>query len=129
MNFIKSFDKFCVYGYFDIVKWYGDYENKDLDKEEYWDLIDEILKLFIFKGKGIEVNIFGFRYGFGMLYLEYKILKWFYELGGEIIMFGLDVYFIEYIVYMFDYIVDMLKSIGFKYLIKFENFKLIFVKI
>ncbi|ADL42182.1 histidinol phosphate phosphatase HisJ family [Caldicellulosiruptor obsidiansis OB47] len=129
LNLIKSFDKFCVYGHLDIVKRYGDYENKDLDKEEYWDLIDEILKLLILKGKGIEVNTSGFRYGLGMPHPEYKIIKRFYELGGEIITLGSDAHSTEYIAYMFSYTVDMLKSIGFKYLTKFENLEPIFVKI
>ncbi|WP_039764322.1 MULTISPECIES: histidinol-phosphatase HisJ family protein [unclassified Caldicellulosiruptor] len=129
LNLIKMFDKFCVYGHLDIVKRYGNYENKELDRKEYWDLIDEILKLLTQKGKGIEVNTSGYRYGLQTPHPEPKILKRYYELGGEIVTIGSDAHSPNFIAYMFKPTIELLKEIGFKYLAKFENLEPVFIKI
>lgn len=129
LNFIKTFDTFCVYGHLDIVKRYGNYENKNLDEKLYWDLIDEILKLLIQKEKGIEVNTSGYRYGLELTHPDPDILKRYYELGGEILTIGSDAHSTEYIAHMFKPTLEMLKSIGFRYLTRFENLKPLFVKI
>lgn len=121
LNLIKSFDKFCVYGHLDIVKRYGNYQNTELNKTEYWDIIDEILKLIIQKGKGIEVNTSGYRYHLNMPHPEFKILKRYHDLGGKIITIGSDAHRPEHIAYMFDKTIDSLKEIGFEYIAKFEN--------
>lgn len=110
---IQSFDAFDVYGHIDYVVRYGPNKNADYSYEAYRDVIDEILKLLIQKGKGIELNTAGFKYGLGHPNPTEDILKRYRELGGEIITIGSDGHSPEHIAYDFDKVPDILRSCGF----------------
>ena len=62
---IRAFDDFDVYGHIDYVVRYGPTRNENYTYARYSDVIDEILRLLIEKGKGIEINTGGFKYGLG----------------------------------------------------------------
>ena len=62
---IATFDGFDVYGHIDYVVRYGPNKNANYSYQKYADIIDEILKALIIKGKGIEINTGGFKYGLG----------------------------------------------------------------
>ena len=62
---IAAFDGFDVYGHIDYVVRYGPNKNANYSYQKYADIIDEILKALIIKGKGIEINTGGFKYGLG----------------------------------------------------------------
>ena len=96
----------------------------------YGELIDEILKLIIGKGKGLEINTSSFRYGMGDLTTpSAAILKRYQKLGGEIVTFGSDAHFPKDIAFMYDWAVDFLCETGFKYLTVFEQRRPAFVKL
>ena len=110
----KNFD-FDVYGHLDYVVRYGPHKNLYYSYREYSDVIDEILKKIIEKGKGIEVNTGGFKAGLGHPNPTEDILLRYRELGGEIITTGADAHTPEYVAYEFDKIKEILKNTGFKY--------------
>ena len=64
--------------------------NNIIDDKIFSDEIDEILKMAIYDGKGIEINTSSFRYKLPDLTPSSYILKRYKELGGEIITTGSD---------------------------------------
>ena len=120
-------DCYNVYGHIDYVNRKAPYEDKTLLYEDYKEIIDEILKVIIVKGKGIEVNTSGFRYGINRPYPQFEILKRFKELGGEIITVGSDAHRAEDIAANFDDAYAMIKAVGFKAIASFRNKKPTFI--
>ena len=126
---IRAFDEFDVYGHIDYVVRYGPNKNRNYTYRKYSDIIDESLKLLISRGKGIEVNTGGFRYGLGHPNPTEDILKRYRELGGEIITVGADAPAPEDIAFDFEKIPDILKTCGFRYYTIFRNRRPEFIKL
>lgn len=126
---------FDIYGHIDyIIRYIPKHMKEDLLQHEYSyesfaDLIDEILITIISKGKGIEINTSGFKYGLGRPHPEQTILNRYYELGGEIITVGSDAHISEHIAYDFSKAEAILKEIGFNYYTVFAERKPTFVKL
>lgn len=120
---ILSFDDFDVYGHIDYVVRYGPNKNKYYSYEKFADIIDEVLKSLIHKGKGIEINTSGFKYGVGHPHPTEDIIKRYRELGGEIITVGSDGHKPEHIAYAFDKVPEILKVAGFRYYTVFQERK------
>lgn len=114
-------DCYNVYGHLDYVNRYAPYEDKSIDYDDYREIIDEILKVLVDKGKGLDVNTSGYRYGIGRPYPQLKILKRFKELGGEIITVGSDAHSPEYIADHFEDAYEIIKYAGFKAIASFRN--------
>lgn len=112
---------FDVYGHIDYVVRYGPNKNKFYSYDKYSDVIDEILRSIIDKGRGIELNTAGFKYGLGHPNPTEEILKRYHSLGGEIITVGADAHKPGHVAYDFDKVPDILKDAGFKYYTVFEN--------
>lgn len=87
---------------------------------EFGDLIDEILKKIISKGKAIELNTSSKTAGSITLPNE-EILKRYFELGGEFITFGSDAHNTNRLAENYEKAKELAKSIGFKYFCYFEN--------
>ena len=124
---INSGVDFDVYGHIDYVVRYGPNKNTFYTYEKFKDIIDEILSLLISKGKGIEVNTGGFKYGLGHPNPTEDIIKRYRELGGEIITMGADAHAPEYVAYEFDKTAQIIKNCGFKYYTVFKNRKTEFI--
>lgn len=133
-NCLEMAECFDVYGHIDyIIRYIPKHMKDNISQAEYSyesfsDIIDEILKTIISKGKGIEINTSGFKYGLGRPHPEQTILNRYYDLGGEIITVGSDAHISEHIAYDFSKAEAILKEIGFKYYTLFEARKPIFVK-
>jgi len=125
---IKLHNNFNVYGHLDYVNRYGDYTDKTLNYIDYKDLIDNILKLLISKGKGIEINTSGYRYKLNCTHPQLPILKRYKQLGGEIITVGSDAHDTNNIALHFEDAYKLLEEAGFKYITLFKNQKPQFVK-
>lgn len=123
LNNVKVFDCFQVYGHMDYVNRYGDYNNKNLNYNDFKDIIDEILKLIIKKEKGIEINTSGFRYGLGYAHPKLEILKRYKQLGGEIITIGSDAHTPNDITSHFKEAYELLQAAGFQAITVFRNQK------
>lgn len=124
---INSCTDFDVYGHIDYVVRYGPNKNAFYTYEKFKDIIDEILTQLISKGKGIEVNTGGFKYGLGHPNPTEDIIKRYRELGGEIITMGADAHVPEYVAYEFDKTAQIIKNCGFKYYTVFKNRKAEFI--
>ena len=118
-----------VYGHLDYVVRYGPNKNRFYSYEKFADIIDEILRTIIQKGKGIELNTAGFKYGLGHAHPTIEILKRYRELGGEIITIGSDGHAPEQIAWDFKKVPDILKTAGFTHFTIFNQRRPKFIKI
>ena len=127
---VREMDCYSVYGHLDLVRRYAlksceNVELGDLDRE----MIQKILKVIIEKGKGIEVNTSGFRYGLGGTNPTEEILELYRGMGGEIITVGSDAHRLEHIGFRIRETYELLKEIGFKYITVFEQREPKFIKL
>lgn len=132
---IRSGTDFDVYGHIDYVVRYTptqqENRKKQVQDEAYmtqcldhsFEIIDEILRLLIEKGRGIELNTAGLKYGLGHPHPHEKILKRYRELGGELITVGSDGHEPNHLAYDFGRVPDMLRACGFSYYTEFHGRK------
>ena len=120
---------FDVYGHLDYVIRYGPNKNQFYSYQKFADIIDEIFRSLIARGKGIELNMAGFKYGLGHAHPTMDALKRYKELGGEIITIGSDGHAPEQIAWEFEKAPAILKEAGFEYFTVFKERKAEFKKI
>lgn len=120
---VKAFSNYNVYGHLDFVVRYGPNKNKYFDFNDYKDVFEQLLKIIIENGKGIEINTAGLRKNLGYPHPHKDILKLYKDLGGEIITIGSDAHLVEHVGCDFEEIPALLKSLGFKYYAVFEKQK------
>lgn len=126
---ILAFDGFDVYGHLDYVVRYGPNRNQFYSYEKYRDILDEILKALIERGKGIELNTGGFKYGLGHPNPTEEVLKRYRQLGGEIITIGSDAHEPRHVAYAFDRAAAILREAGFSYFTIFKERKPEFLRL
>lgn len=126
---VKTDADYDVYGHLDYVVRYGPNKNQFYSYEKYADIIDEILRLLIAKGKGIEINTAGFKYGLGHPNPTEEILKRYRELGGEIITIGADGHKPEHVAYDFEKVPSILRNAGFTHFTVFKKRKPLFIEL
>ena len=126
---LHAFSEMDVYGHIDYIVRYGPNQNKYYTYERYQDILDEILRTVIARGRGIELNTGGFHYGLGEPNPCRAVIRRYRELGGEIITVGADAHGPEKIAYDFDKADAILADCGFKYYTVFQNRKPEFVKL
>ena len=110
----KEFSNYDVYGHLDYINRY---------------VLYEVLKIIIEKGKGIELNTSGYRYGLNSIHPNIDIVKRYKELGGEIITLGSDSHRAIDVCADFDKSYEMLECLGFRYVSVFKNRKCEFIPI
>lgn len=126
---IENFSHFSVYGHIDLIKRYRKFFNlREINYQDYLDIVDQILKALIYKGKGIEINTSGYRYGIENSLPDLQLISRYKELGGEIITTGSDAHHVNHIGDQFEIVYALLQKAGFKYITTFENQKPIFNK-
>ncbi|MDP0506880.1 MAG: histidinol-phosphatase HisJ family protein [Fusobacterium sp. JB019] len=126
---IETYDKFNVFGHLDYVTRYGGSEFDGMDLEEHRDIITKILKTLISKGKGLEINTSGYRYGEDRVYPRIEILKKYFELGGEIITIGSDAHIRDHVFKDMDKAYEILEKLGVDYITTFDKMKPVLKKI
>lgn len=103
------------------------YQYKSLRYADFADIIDDILKNIISKGKALEVNTHG---GKVIDFLPTaEILKRYKELGGELLTFGSDSHNVNRICEKYSLAAHALKELGFEYMFKYLAHKPIAVKL
>lgn len=121
-------EAFDVYGHLDYAVRYCPDTSFCYEFSDYEDIFEELFRLLIEKGKGIEINTAGIlKIGFAHPHIE--ALKLYRQMGGEIITIGSDAHRKEDIGYGFDVAEDMLKTLGYKYYTLFEGRKAKFVRL
>lgn len=118
---LKTFSDFDVYGHLDYVVRYGPSMDQNYSYAQYQDIFDEILKLLLKKGKGIELNTGGIKSGMKDFHPCMEVLKRYRELGGEMITIGSDSHDAKHIAAHFDKAAEVLKECGFQYYTVFER--------
>ena len=127
---------FDVYGHIDYIFRYGPVNapsdafqkvNSELFETKYFsrfkDILHEILKTIILKGKGIEINTGSLYRDLDYMHPHPLILSMYKELRGEILTIGSDAHDLEHIGYGFDEAAELARSFGFKYLTTFKEMK------
>lgn len=126
---VEQMDCFDALGHLDYVVRYGPNQNRRYNYDAYRDCIDPILKTLIEKGKGLECNTGGYKYGLGHPNPTEEILIRYRELGGEILTIGSDSHTPLHVGYDFDHLKQVLLHCGYQYYTVFHNRKPEFIKI
>ena len=120
LDFVQM-GNFDVLGHLDIVQRYAFKAGGVYNFEDYKDYIYDILKIIISRGKGIEVNTSGLSNN--LLFPKLEILHMYNDLSGEILTVGSDAHTSNRVGESVNYVYDMLKDIGFKYVFTYDNRK------
>ncbi len=124
-----AYENYDVIGHIGYAARYGDFEDKPLRYADYSDLLDQILKAVIARGKGIEINTSGLRSDLKQPLPGYDVFKRYFELGGEIVTVGSDSHLTEHMGHSFKEAIVHLKEIGFRHVAHFEKRKPVFEKL
>ncbi len=135
----KYFDetyKLCKWGKFDVLghltytlRYIEGDNGIKVNMDPYEEIIRESFKLLVENGKGIEINTSGLRQKYGKTFPDFKWVKIFKELGGEIISIGSDSHCPEDIGKGIKEGAEIAKETGFSYLCYFKERKPQFIKI
>lgn len=86
---------------------------RGIDISRYDDTIRKILRMIIEKGIALELNTSGLGTPIDCTFPDEKYVRWYKEMGGELITIGSDAHTPDRIGYGFDRAKQMLKTIGF----------------
>ena len=124
---IRVYKNYDILGHINCIDRYTD---GFAEEDEYMPYADEIMKILVADGKGLEINTSSFRYNIGARGTPTPaILARFKELGGEIITIGSDAHCIPHIGTYIEYGERMLLAAGFKYLAVFSKRQPDFIKL
>ncbi len=126
---LENVSAFDVLGHLDYVVRYGRRQAQEYSWREFADEIDEILRLLISSGKGLEMNMAGIKYGLEFANPHPDVLRRYRELGGEIVTVGADAHRPEHAAYDFEEAGEILKTCGFRYYAEFAGRKPVFLPI
>lgn len=129
LNCAKEFKSYSVLGHLDYILRYGPTKADHFSLGDYYDIFDELFKMIIPEGKGIEINTGSLYKNMRYPHPHPEILKLYKERGGEIITVGSDAHFADKVGYGFDAARNMLIQYGFKYYCTFQDRKPVFHKI
>jgi histidinol-phosphatase (PHP family) len=95
----------------------------------FMDMVEELFKIVIAAGKGIEVNTAGLRNPVGEFAPVPEILALYRRLGGEILTVGSDAHYPEHAGNGVREAYELIRQCGFKYISVFRQHKPEFVKL
>ena len=121
---------FDVLGHLDLVKRDAHKFGKAYDgPEPYADMIRTALRSLVERGKGLEINTSPLRMGQPEPCPSFEVLRWYRELGGEILTIGSDAHKPEAIGMCLDAALEMARAAGFTRLTTFEKRRLAWITI
>lgn len=115
---IRRFDEFDALGHLDYIARYGRRYCEEFGYEDpytykaFGDMIDEILRVLIEKGKGLECNTGGLKDDYPYTNPGRDIIRRYIELGGEIVTMGSDAHKREFLALQFEQACSMLQEQG-----------------
>ncbi|WP_124097944.1 histidinol-phosphatase HisJ family protein [Ruminococcus sp. Marseille-P6503] len=126
----------CRWGKFDVLGHLtyplryieGDYGTA-LDLDRYEEIIREIFRVLIQKGKGIEINTSGLRQKYGRTFPTLEYVRTYREMGGEILTVGSDAHRVSDLAAGTAAGAEIAKAAGFRYLTYFKERKAVFEKL
>ena len=126
---VLSYDCFDVLGHIDYIIRYCPYEDRCMHVHEFDDLLSDLFKFLIEKGKGIELNTSGFRYNLGHAHPHIDILRKYRGAGGEIITVGSDAHKPRDVGRFLAEASEILLEAGFKRYCKFNKRSPVFIEL
>ena len=111
----------------DLIRRYPAFQGVSLRMEDHMELVEEILKQVVRRGKGIEINTTAGSLAEPLPSLA--ILKAYRRLGGEIVTTGSDAHRAEDVAKGFDRAEELLREAGFSYAARYKERKPYFVKL
>jgi len=124
LDMVKLYKDYSVVGHVDSIKRYD--QNQEFPFAQYRDILEEVFKIVIADGKGIEVNTSGKRYGLPDFHPSMEILRLYRECGGEIITVGSDSHKPNHLASYIKVARDHLRELGFRYTCSYEDMDPIF---
>ncbi len=124
---LREYKDYCCLGHMNLVSRYNEGDTPAFG--DYGDICEEIFRMIIPEGKGIELNTSSFRYQMSETCPSEDILKMYRSMGGEIITMGSDAHTPDRIGDHFTYAAQYLQSLGFRYVCTFSQRKPSFIKI
>jgi len=121
---------FDVLGHLDLIKRDARKLGKVYDgPQPYADMIRAALRSVVERGKGIEINTSPLRRGQPDPCPSLEILRWYREMGGEILTLGSDAHRPEHVGAHLDVALEMARAAGFERLARFERRRVRWVEI
>lgn len=117
-----------IVGHIGYVARNAPYKDAYLRYEDHSKILDDILKLITEKQKALEINTNVKTSGSPYIPF-YEIVKRYHELGGKLVTFGSDCHQAARVCDNYGIAADMLKSLGYKELVYFENKEMKFIEI
>jgi len=108
-------------GHFDLVRRYGTLRYGPFDPTRFQEEIREVLRAAVDAGTGLEINTSGLRQPPGDFYPSLAVLRWYRELGGEILTTGSDAHGIDDLGAGIAQAYDLARLAGFRAVATFEG--------
>jgi histidinol-phosphatase (PHP family) len=109
-----------VLGHFDLVKRYGVAYYGRFEPATFAEEIRAVLRAAVEAGVGLEINASGLRQAPGEPYPGLEVLRWYRELGGEILTVGSDAHRVEHLAAGTDQALALARAAGFTVITTFE---------
>lgn len=116
---LSAFDDFDVVGHLSYVTLFAP-EPEPVEYADYADILDEILKSVVARGKGIEINTTSY-YFYDAPMATLSTLKRFRELGGEVVTIGSDAHYVVAMGHKYDQALEVLRAAGCEYVCTFAE--------
>ena len=113
---------FDILGHLDLVRrdaW--DLLGETLPSDTFREPIEVVLRHLIETGRGLEINTSGLRKGLSEPVPGLDVLRWYRNLGGEILVIGSDAHSPENVGFGFDTARDIALAAGFDRTARYEN--------
>ncbi len=127
LNVVKNYKNYSVLGHMDLIIRYDKAGLYPFEKVKGY--IEEILKIVIADGKGIEINTSYHRYGLKDTTPAVDILKLYRELGGKIVTIGSDSHAPQHLGVYVDEAKEVLRSLGYDSFCTYEKMQPVFHKL
>ncbi|MDF2531302.1 MAG: histidinol-phosphatase [Clostridia bacterium] len=124
---VNHFRSYHNLGHLDAVSRY--IKSGSFEASKYLEYIEEVLRILVQNGKGIELNTSGKRYALPHFHPEPSIIKLYKQLGGEIVTLGSDSHSPSTLGYGFDEAAEILQHCGLKYYTIYKGGKPDFIKL
>lgn len=110
-----------VIGHLDVCKRHGAMPFGPFAADRYAEAIRETLRAVIARGRGIEINCSGLRHACQETYPALQVLRWYREMGGEILTIGTDAHSSDQVGVGLEDGVLLAQAAGFRALTGFEG--------
>lgn len=110
-------------GHLDLVKRYGTVAYGPFAPARFEEEVRTVLRAVVEAGMGLEVNTSGLRQGPAETYPGLTVLRWYRELGGEILAVGSDAHHVDELGAGHIEALDLARAAGFRAIATFEGRK------